>query len=508
MAEQEETLASRYTQLEDGKSSTSDRAELCAKMTIPYAYMEEDSSSQDDLQRNYTQGFGASLVNHLVGKLALSILPASQPFYRLAASREAMFNITQGKEDAAYMVEKELANKEGDILKYINDSNFRGSLYPSLRLAVVTGNCLIEKLEDDGRFRVINLRNYVVSRDYAGNVVELIIEETLDKETLPEDIRGSIDENEESEDVKLYTGVKLIDGKYELTQEIAGEPVGETSSFDDLNERFIDIRWNKIDGEDYGRSFVEDSLGTLIALEKQMQVLNESAVIQAKTVFTVNPNGMTKYKDFVDASNGKAIIGQEQDIGVVKVNKANDLQMTYQLVEQMKRELSDTFLRNQARDSERTTAYEVAQKAQELEAAFGGVYTHIAYDIQMPLIKEAMKSLKMADEDILKDVDVIIMSGVQALGRNAELLKINQTMQELQMAGQLVGAEAVARALNTQNLIKAIITNSGTANKDLIVTESTQNAQIGQEKREAMSQGMVEQGASAAIETMGKNAQK
>lgn len=508
MANEEETLEARYLQLEDGKSSTSDRAELCAKMTIPYAYMEEDSSSQDDLQRNYTQGFGASLVNHLVGKLALSILPASQPFYRLAATQEAMLSLTNGQEDAEYMVEKELANKEGAILKYINDSNFRGSLYPALRLAVVTGNCLIEKLEENGSFRVINLRNYVVSRDYAGNIVELIIVETLDAATLPEDIRSTIDENEEQEDIKVYTGLKLVDGKYELHQEINGERVGEESTYDDLNERFIDVRWNKIDGEDYGRSFVEDSLGTLIALEKQMRVLNESAVTQAKTVFTVNPNGMTKYKDFVDASNGKAIIGNEQDIGVVKVNKASDLQMTYQLVEQMQRQLSDTFLRNQARDSERTTAYEVAQKAQELEAAFGGVYTHIAYDIQMPLIKDAMKSLKIADKDILKDIDVIIMSGVQALGRNAELLKLNQTMQELQLAAQLVGAEAVARALNTQNLIKAIISNSGTANKDLIVTQSAQNEQIGQEKREAMSEEVVRSGAGAAIDVASSNAKQ
>ena len=507
MAEEIESLSARYTQLEDGKSSTEDRAELCAKMTIPYAFMEEDSSSQDDLQRNYTQGFGAGLVNHLVGKLALSILPASQPFYRLSASQEAMNAIAQNNEDAEYQIEQVLADRENAILKYINDSNFRGALYPALRLAVVTGNCLIEKLEDKGKFRVINLRNYVIVRDYAGTVVELIIQEILDKETLPEELRAGIDDDE-SEDIELYTGVMLIDGKYEITQEIAGEPVGEASTITELNERFIEIRWNKIDGEDYGRGFVEDSLGTLIALEKQMKVLNESAITQAKTVFTVNPNGMTKYKDFVDATNGKAIIGNEADIGVVKVNKASDLQMTYQLVEQMQRQLSDVFLRNQARDSERTTAYEVAQKAQELEASFGGVYTHIAYDIQMPLIKEAMANLKMNDEDILKDVDVIIMSGVQALGRNAELLKLNQTMQELAMAGSLVGAEAVARAMNTQNLIKAIVANSGTANKDLIVTQSTQNTQIGQEKKEAISQGIVEKGASVGIDTVAKNAQQ
>ena len=500
MAE-EETLKSRYTQLEDGKSSTSDRAELCAKMTLPYAYMEEDSSAQDDLNRNYTQGYGASLVNHLVGRLAGSILPASQPFFRLAASQEAMDAVTKGNEEAKFEVEKVLAEKERGILRYINDSNFRGSLYPALRLAVVTGNCLIEKLEEKGKYRVISLRNYVVARDYSGTITELIIRETLDRETLPEDIRSKIDEDEKTEDVELYTGVKLIDDKYELTQELMEEKVGEESTFKDLNERFIDVRWNKIDGEDYGRSFVEESLGTLIAYEKLSKVLVESSVVQSRVVQTVNPNGFTNYKDYVNAANGDVIIGQENDIGVVKVQKANDLRMTMELVQAYKQELAESFMKTLARDSERTTAYEVQQQAQQIEAAFGGVYTHIASDIQMPLIKEAMKNLKIEAKD---DIEVIIMSGVQALGRSAELLKINQAMQELQMAQQLVGAEAVAAALNTQSVITSIIANSGVANNDWIKSTTKQNDEIAASKKEQMAQQAVMSAAKSGGQTLGQ----
>ena len=497
MAEQEITLEARYTQLEDDRRPTTDTAELCSKMTIPYAFMEEDTTAQDALQRNYTQGFGAGLVNHLVGKLAGSILPASQPFYRLAATQEAMEAIAQGNEEAKFKIEQVLAEKENGILRYINNSNFRGSLYPALRLAVVTGNSLIEKLANDGKYRVINLRNYVVSRDYAGRVVELIIKEMLDRETLPEELQGLVDENKDkTEDIALYTGVKLIDGTYELTQELNGEKVGEESTIKELSDRFIDVRWNKIDGEDYGRGYVEESLGTFIALEKQMKVLNESAMVQSRTIFTVNPNGFTKYKDFVDATNGKVIIGQEADIGVVKVNKASDLQMTAQLVAEMKAELAEVFMKNNVRQSERTTAYEVQQKAQEIEASFGGVYTHIAHDIQMPLIREAMRHLKIDAKD---DVDVIIMSGVQALGRSAELLKINQTMQELQMAGQLVGPEAIAGALNSQSLVTAIIANSGTANMNLIKSVTQQNEEIAASKQEQMAQQAVMSGTDAGV---------
>jgi len=500
----EETLKSAYLRLEGAKRATTDRAEICAKMTLPYAFMRIGTTSQDNLQRNYTQGFGAGLVNTLVGKLAGSILPSSQPFFRLAATEEAVASVAQGNQEAAFQIEKVLAEKENGILRYINNSNFRGSLYPALRLAVITGNCLIEKLPEVGKYRVINLRDYVVSRDYAGRIVELILRETLDKDTLPIELQSKIADNDKQEDIELFTRVMLVDGKYELTQELADEKVGEESTFENITDRFVDIRWNKIDGEDYGRSFVEDCLGTLIALEKQSKVLNEAAVAQSKTVFTVNPNGMTKYKDFVNAKNGGAIIGQEQDIGVVKVQKANDLQMTLQLVQQYKQELEKVFMVFTPRASERTTAYETQKVAQEIEAAFGGVYTHIAYDIQMPLIQEAMKHLKLKET---KDVEVIIMSGVQALGRNAEALKVNQMMQEIQMLGQIVNPEEIATALNTQGLITAIVANSGVANKDFIKSSGQQAQEVGNAKQEQISQQLVQQGGQAAIDTAASNAQ-
>jgi hypothetical protein len=101
-----------------------------------------------------------------------------------------------------------------------------------------------------------------------------------------------------------------------------------------------------------------------------------------------------------------------------------------------------------------------------------------------------MKHLNIDGGD---DVEVIIMSGVQALGRNAELQKINQTMQELQMLGQLVGPEQIARAMNTQGWVAAIVSNSGVANQNLIVTKTAQAEEIGAEKTEQMSQEALQQ---------------
>ena len=464
------TAKGRFDELNSDRGSTTDRAELCSTVTVPYLFMEESASSQDDLAREYVSGYGAKLVNHLVGKFALSILPPSQPFYRLSATQEAMETVSGGNPEAKFQIDKVLAEKEEGILRYINKSKFRASLYPSLRLAMVTGDSLIEKLKDDS-FRVFNMRNYVIKRDSYGNVLDLVIKETISYDAVPDDIRSSIDEKDKNEPVDLYTRVYLEEGVYKRYQEISELTVsGSETDLKRFSDLYISVRWNKVDGEDYGRGFVEEHLGTFISLNKQLKVLNESAVIGSKTVFTLNPNGMTKYKDFVKASNGDAIIGREEDIGTVKTGKNYDMQTTYQLVNDMKKELAEAFLFGSAsiRDAERVTAHEVQLVASELEASFGGIYTAISEDIQLPLVENAMKTLKIDGGD---DIDVIITAGVEALGRNVELSKVNNLIQELGMLAGLVGAEAVAKEINVPAFLSSMVANSGVASKDFLLSQ-------------------------------------
>ncbi len=493
-----DTLAKdRFNELHGVRGSTFDRAELCAELTIPYLFREEGSSAQDDLSREYVQGYGAKLVNHLVGKFALSILPPSQPFYRLAPTQEAVDAIAQGDKEVERKIEETLAKKEEGVLRYINKSKFRGSLYPALRLAMVTGDSLIEKL-DDGTFRVLSMHNYVIKRDAGGNILDLIIKETIDYDALPEDVQKQVKEEDKNEPVDLYTRVYLEEGKFMMYQESADVTIsGSEQTLKKLTDKFISIRWYKVDGEDYGRGFVEDFLGTFIQLNKNMKVLDKSGAISSKTIFTLNPNGMTRYDDFVEAANGDVIIGVESDIGTVKVNKASDMQTTYSLTQDRKKELAEAFLMGSAaiRDAERVTAHEVQLVASELEASFGGIYTALAEDIQIPLVENAMSSLKIDGGD---DIDVVITAGVEALGRNVELAKINNLIQELGLLGGIVGQEAVAKTVNVAAFTSAMVVNSGVAGKDFLFTQDAQDQTEIANKQEAISAKMVEEGAATA----------
>lgn len=481
----------KFEEMDGNRTAVIDRGILCAELTIPYLLREDNASDQDDLAREYVQGFGAKLVNHLVGKFVLSILPPHQAFYRFVATEEAMNAIAQDNKEQRQEIERILALKEEGVLRHINKTGFRTALYPAVRRSMVTGDSLIEIKKDD-KYKVFGLNSYVLERDASGNIILLIIKESMSPDALPEEV--NFDTEDDTTEVNLFTVVQLgEDGKYTLHQEIGTEVVGEEETFENFDERFISIRWNVVDGEDYGRSYVEEYLGTFIALNKQLKVLNESAVVSAKVVHTVNPNGLTRYKDFVNATNGKVIVGQEQDIGTVRVQKNADMQYTYNLINDYKKELAEAFLMTSAsiRDAERVTAQEVRIVASELEGAFGGVYTSIAQDIQLPVIKNAMSKLQI---DGGEDVDVIIVAGVEALGRNIELQNINLMMSELGGLASLVGQEEVKQIVDSISIANAIVANTGVAGKNFIKTNEQVSTDVANQKQEAIAQSAIEKG--------------
>jgi hypothetical protein len=374
-----------------------------------------------------------------------------------------------------------------------------------LRISIITGDSLIERIGDN-EFRLFNMRRYVVKRDASGKILDIVIKENIDYDAVPDDIRSKITEENKDQPVELYTRAELVEGIYKVSQEINDEIVaGSEKDLKVLSDRFISLRWNRVDGEDYGRSYAEEFLGTIIALEKQLKVLNESAVIASKTVFTVNPNGMTKYSDFLDAANGDVIIGSETDIGTIKSNKHVDLQITHALVNEYKQELAQAFLMGSSaiRDAERVTAREVQMVATELESSFGGIYTAIAEDIQIPLVESAMKSLKI---EAGKDIDIIITAGVEALGRNIEMSKINNLLNELGMLAQLVGPDEIKKVINVSSVTSSMVANSGVAGKNFLYTSSELAANDKAAKQEAMTQQMLQGGLPTAGQAMAGSA--
>ena len=179
-----------------------------------------------------------------------------------------------------------------------------------------------------------------------------------------------------SKDVDVYTCVKRDDKGWYWYQEANGMMLPDSQGKSPLDKTpWLPLRFVTVDGEDYGRSRVEEFLGDLKSLEALMQALVEGSAAAAKVVFTVSPSATTKPASLANAGNGAIIQGRPDDIGVVQVGKTADFQTAFQLVNTLEKRLAEAFLVLSVRQSERTTAEEVRMTQMELERQLGGLFS-------------------------------------------------------------------------------------------------------------------------------------
>lgn len=459
-----------YDSAETNKKPVLDRAELCADVTIPYVINTDGRKESDDLERNYVQSLGAKLVNSLTGKFMLSILPPNQPFFKLQPEREALEAVSDGDAAKADEARKILSMRENDIMNNIEKRGIRPDLYTAMRLLIITGNALLLPREETKGYRVIDIANYAVIRDGEGNLIKLVLKEMLTYGTLTEDQKTvlTIESKNDEDEVELYSGWILDeDGSYTYLQSIGDDIVGKEETINKDELPFILLRWTKLDGEDYGRGYVEEYLGDFISYRNMRDVLVKGSMVMTKILFMMKPNAFTDAKDIQDAENGAFINGQEKDIDILQIGKSQDFSIAFKVHDDLKRTLSEAFLQgsNAVRDAERVTTREIQMIAEELSQSFGGIYANIAEDIQLPLIHAELREMKI---DLGDDVTPVVVTGVDALGRNQELGKINAMLSEFANLGAVVGHEKVAETLNVDAIAHAIVNNVGVAGAEYI----------------------------------------
>ena len=105
--------------------------------------------------------------------------------------------------------------------------------------------------------RVFKLDRYVVKRDSMGNVLKIIVKETMSPLSLPDKAKYLVAEVDEDEipktSIDLFTCVKWTGRNWKIHQEVEGKIVpGSEGSFPKNKNPFIALRFTHIDGEDYG----------------------------------------------------------------------------------------------------------------------------------------------------------------------------------------------------------------------------------------------------------------
>ena len=255
-----------------------------------------------------------------------------------------------------------------------------------------------------------------------------------------------------------------------------------------------------MDGEDYGRGYVEEYLGDLKSLESLTQSIVEGSAAAAKVLFLVRPNGTTRVKTLAESPNGAIVTGDDQDVSTLQLGKAQDFGIASQTIQMLQTRLSRVFLMNASirRDAERVTAEEIRTARQELEIALGGVYAILSQEFQLPLVEILMNRMQKQNripklpDDGLKP---LIITGVEALGRGEDLNKLGVFLQSLAPLGP-----EVLQELNISDYISRLAGSLGIDTEGLIKTE--EQKQLEQQAAQAQQTAMVNQ------QMMGKLAEK
>ena len=491
----------RYAQLTRGRTQFLHTAVECSRLTLPYL-VQEDLSSRPEHQKLHTpwQSVGAKSVVNLAAKLMLALLPPQTSFFKLQI-RDDKLGVEFPREVRSEL-DLSFSKMERMVMDYISSSNDRVVVHQALKHLIVSGNALIYMGKDG--LKNYPLNRYVVNRDGNGNICEIVTKELISRKILGKDLPVPLpnpvgDDGNKSvsddQDVEVYTYVRLDDnGRWVWHQEAFDNILpGSRSTAPKNTSPWLVLRFNTVDGEDYGRGRVEEFLGDIRSLEGLSQALVEGSAAASKVVFLVSPSSTTKPKTIADAGNGAIVQGRPDDVGVIQVGKTADFRTAAEQMQNLERRISDAFLVLQVRQSERTTAEEVRLTQMELEQQLGGLFSLLTVEFLIPYLNRTLHILQRNKElpKIPKDlVRPEIVAGVNALGRGQDQQSLIQFISTI---AQTMGPETLMRYIDPGEYVKRLAAAQGIEVLNLIKTEETMEQDRAQQMQQYQQKALIDQ---------------
>ena len=510
------TAKSRYDDLSSDRSQFLQIAREATKLTLPYLVREDENTKGARTLTTPWQSVGSKGVVTLASKLMLALLPPQTSFFKLQVDESALgddFDPTVRSE-----LDLSFAKIERTILEAIAASSDRVIVHQALKHLIISGNSLIYMAKEG--LKLYPLNRYVIERDGNGNVIEIITKERIAYQLLEGQLplellraKNSMYEEEEKEkdeyesaesevtetpkDCDVYTHIKRDNNRLVWHQEVEDHilPKSHGKAPVDANP-WLPLRFNSVDGEAYGRGRCEEFMGDLKSLEALCQALVEGSAAAAKVVFTVSPSSSTKPQTLAQAGNGAIVQGRPDDIGVVQVGKTADFRTAFDMIQQLERRLSEAFLILNVRQSERTTAEEVRMTQMELDQQLGGLYSLLTVEFLVPYLNRKLNVFQRSGTIPKLPAEVVkptIVAGVNALGRGQDRESLQQFLGTI---AQTIGPEAIARFINTDEVIKRLAAAQGIDVLNLVRSmqevqseqQQAQQAQFQQEQQLANTQ--------------------
>ena len=455
----------RYSQLMSNRTQFLDTAVECSELTLPYLVTQDDNYKGKRTLIQPYQSVGAKAVVTLAAKLMLAILPPQSAFFKLQVRDDNLGE--QLDQTMRSELDLSFSKIERLIMDYIAASSDRVVVHQALKHLIVSGNALIFMSKDG--LKHYPLQRYVVNRDGNGNVVEIVTKELINRQILgiaspdsTEPVNGEYGAKEDDAEVYTYVRMDENSGRWLWHQE-ADDMIleGTRSTAPKGTSPWLVLRFNTVDGEDYGRGRVEEFLGDLRSLDGLSQALVEGASVASKVVFLVSPSATTKPGTLAKAGNGAIIQGRPEDVGVVQVGKTADFSTAAQLASQIERRVLEAFLVMNVRNAERVTAEEVRLTQLELEKSLGGLFSLLTVEFLVPYLNRTLLILQRTNQIPNLPKNIVrpkIVAGINSLGRGQD----NETLTRfIATVAQTLGPEALMKYIDPTEAIKRLAAAQG-----------------------------------------------
>lgn len=444
------TARQRWMQLSNTeKTSVITRSIDYARLTLPYI-CPPDNSISSELQ-GPKDSIGAQGVNNLANKIVMTLYQPSQPFFRLTVSMDSTKELadaaeqgdTQAQEELA-MLDKQLAEKERQAMFELDYNRFRTEAITAVKHLLITGNALmyVPEKSTKGKTQVYGIKDYVLSRDLSGTVIEFITRDQKSFYTFTKEVQDKIQASQnriinpdENTKVDLFTWVTIgEDGRYTMQQWANDVLLDSTGAWPKSELPWIPLSWNLVRGENYGRGLVEDYAGAFNALDVLTESYVTIAAIASDIKFLVNPSSVTDPVELNNSPSGSYHAGAKDDVTTVQLDKLQDVQTIISAIQSYQQQIGRAFLLNSAvrRNAERVTAEEIRADINELDIAHGGVYSRFSEEWQLHL---AVLMLKRIGLNLGTRGQIVpqIITGLDSLSRAGDLDNLRLFISDLSM---------------------------------------------------------------------------
>ncbi len=503
MSYNKDVAPSRWTFLDNSRSSLKNRWETYAMYTVPHVCPPDTyNQDTDELNHDY-QAVGAQAVNSLANKIMLALFAPSRPFFKMDPDEKTKQALAAVGIDADKLKEV-FAARELDSVKLLDSKNIRPAMYEIIKSLIVTGNALM--VLGDG-VESIRVTDYVVKRDTKGRPVEIMTRGCFEYCQLTQEVRDYVTQMAtkhftDDAKVELYHWYQVDEtGKrMKMSQWVDDIKLDDKKFSGDWKREECPARpltWILTAKADYGTGLVEDYSGDFAALSTMSVSFVQGNVLASEFRWLANPSGLTQPADIENSQNGAVVPGVKGDLELISAGQGmgQTLQTMMNGMEVYTRRISQGFLMfgGVTRDAERVTAEEIRMQAQELENSLGGAYSRLAIDMQLPMANWLLEMQDMSIEGV--DVNISIVTGLNALSRNGDLDNLKAAITDVGVLYQQ--NPAVLQTFKMDAIVTDIFSGRGLMASRYVKTQ----AEMAQEAQQAQQQQIAAQGAMNVVDS-------